>query len=304
MTHPYASEAYAASLAHSGASVSVPEWRGHVLSRATPCGTRRDAMGPYPITVLPPDADLAGGRQRLGAAGFVSVVLVLEERLRPPLEALTDGFDFVRPFKSHSVYDRRLGPIAYSGQHRTKLKRALGRVERAELRLADHLPAWEALYGHLIDRHGLTGLHAFPPGHHQTLARLPGVRAFGAFMGGRLVSAHVFVAHQGHAISHLTASDPEGYASGAAYAVNDLAIAALSDCETINFGGGAGLGDDPGDGLVQFKRGFANTVSPSYLCGAILDEAAYRTLSGDTDSGFFPAYRAPGGSASTPATRG
>ena len=75
--------------------------------------------------------------------------------------------------------------------------------------------------------------------------------------------------------------------------MNDLAIAALSDCETINFGGGAGLGDDPGDGLVQFKGGFANTVSPSYLCGAVLDQDAYRTLSGDTDSGFFPTYRAP-----------
>ena len=57
MTHPYASAAYAASLAHSGAPFAVPEWRGHVLSRPTPCGTRRDAMGPYPITVLPPDAD-------------------------------------------------------------------------------------------------------------------------------------------------------------------------------------------------------------------------------------------------------
>ena len=57
-------------------------------------------------------------------------------------------------------------------------------------------------------------------------------------------------------------------------------------------GDGAGAGDDPSDGLVRFKKGFANHLAASGLCGAILDAEAYQALSADAgDGGFFPAYR-------------
>jgi hypothetical protein len=135
-------------------------------------------------------------------------------------------------------------------------------------------------------------MHAFPPAYHDALARLPGLRAFGAFIEGRLVSAHLFVTHDGYAISHLAASSAEGYAARAAYAVNHTAVTELADCQLINFGGGAGFADDPASGLVRFKRGFCNTVAPSYLCGAVLERPAYLALSaGHDESGFFPAYR-------------
>lgn len=292
MTHPYATAAFARGLPHVGEPVAVPEWDAHVLARPIAETAQRDAAGTYPVTVIAPDADVAGGLARLRDAGLVSLVMVIEDHLRPSLEALGAALDFVTPFKSHHVYDRSLGAIAYAGQHRTKLKRALKKVEVREIRLTDHLADWQALYGHLTGRHGLAGLHAFPAVHHETLAALPGVRTFGAFLQGRLVSAHVFVTHRGHALSHLTASSPEGYAVGAAYAVNDLAISAMADCELVNFGGGAGMGDDPDDGLVQFKRGFANATRPSYLAGAVLDPPAYGALSEGVETGFFPAYRA------------
>lgn len=292
MTHPYATQAYAESLGHVGEAYPVPEWGGHVLLRATPRGAGRDAMGPYPLTAIAPDADVPGGLGRLRAAGLVSVVLVVDDRLRPPLETLGGAFDVVRPFKSHFLYDRGLGPLAYAKHHRYELRRALARVEVSQIALADHLAAWKTLYGQLAARHGLAGLHAFPAAHHDALARLQGLRAFGAFVEGRLVSAHLFVTHEGHAISHLAASAPEGYQTGAAYAVNDLAVSALSDCETINFGGGAGFSDDPADGLVRFKKGFSNRTAPAYLCGKVLDPAAYEMLSeGFGRAGFFPAYR-------------
>jgi hypothetical protein len=292
MTHPYARAAYAESLAHAGEAFAVPEWDGHVLVRPTPDGSRRDAIGPYPLTALPPDADLAGGLERLARAGLVSVVLVADDRLRPAPEALEKAFGFVRPFKSHYLHDGGLGPPAYGKHHRYELKRALSRVEAREIVLADHLPAWQALYGELAARHGLTGLHAFPAAHHRALAQSPGVRAFGAFAEGRLVCAHLFVTHEGYAISHLAASAPQGYATGAAYAVNDLAVANLTDCGVINFGGGAGTGEDPNDGLVRFKRGFSNRTAPAWLCGKVLDPAGYEMLSrGFADGGFFPAYR-------------
>jgi hypothetical protein len=292
MTHPFATAAYAQGLAHVGEAFAVPEWDGHVLTRPTPCGTRRDAMGPYPLTPLAPDADLTAGLARLKAAGLVSVVLVLDDHLRPSTDALTAAFATARPFKTHQVYDRALGPPAYDKHHRYEIRRASARVDAREIVLADHLPAWEALYGDLIARHGLTGLHAFPPAHHEALAHLPGVRTFGAFVDDALVSAHIFATHAGHAVSHLAASSPDGYRNGAAYAVNALAIEALTDCQTINFGGGAGSGDHPADGLVRFKKGFSNRIAPSWICGAVLDADAYRALSADLgDNGFFPAYR-------------
>lgn len=298
MSHPYASEAYVRSLGHAGEAFAVPEWRGHVLSRPIPHGGARDAMGPYPLAVISPDADLSGGLQRLADDGLVSIVLVLDDRLRPQTAVLEQAFDVVRSLKSHFLYDRTLGPLGLGKHHRYELRRALTSVEVREIALRDHLADWQDLYGTLAARHGLGGLHAFPPAHHATLARLPGVRTFGAFLKGRLVSAHVFVSHAGYAVSHLAASAPQGYETGAAYAVNNLAIAALTDCEAINFGGGAGLGEDPADGLVRFKKGFANTTAPAWLCGKVLNPAAYADLSaGRGDSAFFPAYRAGRGQA-------
>lgn len=294
MSHPYAGEAYARGLGHIGVPFAVPEWGGHVLVRPSPCGTREDAIGPYPLTVLSCDADVAAGLARLKLAGFVSVVLVLDDRLRPAMSTLEKSPATVRRFKSHCLHDRSLGPIGYSKHHRYEIRRALTRTSVSEMQLADHLPDWEGLYGQLTARHGLGGLHDFPPVHHEALARLPGVRTFAAFVEDRLVSAHVFVTHEGHAMSHLAASSAEGYQTGAAYAVNDLALTELTDCGLINFGGGAGAGDDPADGLVRFKKGFSNSVEPSYLFRAILDDDAYRALSaGSTDTGFFPAYRGP-----------
>jgi len=290
MTHPYATAAYAKSLPHIGEAFEVPEWRTSVLVRPIAGGKRRDAIGPYPLTVLAPDADIDGGLQRLRAAGLVSVVLVTDDRPRPDMDGA--ALDVARPFKSHFLHDRSVGPLALGKHHRYEVKRALARVEVAKIALGDHLQAWSALYGQLAARHGFAGLHAFPAAHHETLATLPGLRAFGAFLEGRLVSAHLFVTHQSHAISHLAASSAEGYETGAAYAVNHLAVTALTDCEIINFGGGAGLGEDPSDGLVRFKRGFSNRVAPSWLRGAILDHDAYRNLAADYgETGFFPAYR-------------
>lgn len=294
MTHPYASLSYARSLDQIGQALAVPEWGGHVLTRSTPNGDGDDAVGPYPLTVLGSGADLSGGLNHLKAQGLLSVVVVLDAASRPTIEALTAAFDFARPFKAHHVHDRRLGPPVYDKHHRYEIKRAHARVEAREIALADHLSDWISLYGELIARHDLSGIHAFSDAHHFALVAMPGLRAFGAFIDERLVSAHLFVTFEGRAISHLAASSAEGYAAGAAYAVNDIALERLSDCETINFGGGAGTSDTGGDGLSRFKSGFANTTETAWLCGAILDPDAYTTLSvGRQDNGYFPAYRGP-----------
>jgi hypothetical protein len=140
-------------------------------------------------------------------------------------------------------------------------------------------------------------MHDFPLRHHEALAQLSGVAAIGGFSESRLVSCHIWVCHGGHAMSHLVASNDTGYAIGAAYAVNDASIELLSECEVLNFGGAPGAQDGDADGLVRFKRGFANTTAPAYLCGKVLDAETYTTLSrqagGPIQSGYFPAYRQP-----------
>lgn len=58
----------------------------------------------------------------------------------------------------------------------------------------------------------------------------------------------------------------------------------------LNLGGGV----KPGDGLEDFKRGFANTQLPFNTHEIVGDADAYSTLSdGREDSGFFPLYRQP-----------
>ncbi len=128
MSHPYASASYVGSLTHIGNAFAVPEWDGHVLARTTPDGCHHDAAGPYPIAVLGKEADLRGGFARLKAAGMVSVVVVLDDWLRPDLTRLEAAFDHVKPFKSHYIYDRNIGVPNYSKHHRYEIKRALKSV--------------------------------------------------------------------------------------------------------------------------------------------------------------------------------
>lgn len=62
----------------------------------------------------------------------------------------------------------------------------------------------------------------------------------------------------------------------------------------LNLGGGISRGDR----LEEFKRGFANREQPWHTSEIVCDRGAYDRLSaGHDDAGFFPAYRAPAGSA-------
>lgn len=58
----------------------------------------------------------------------------------------------------------------------------------------------------------------------------------------------------------------------------------------LNLGGGV----RPGDGLEEFKRGFANRELPFRTHELVCDPAAYEELTAGRDAeGFFPLYRAP-----------
>ena len=295
MTHPYATRAYAEIAARPGETVlAVPEWGTHVVRR--PVAGLDDAAGCYPLTVFDGDVDLQAGRARMKDLGLVSAVLVADPVLRPDDARLRRAFDLCRPFKTHYLYDRALGDPVYSRHHRYELRRA--RADIACIALGAYLDDWISLYRGLIVRRGISGPAAFSEESFRRLANFDGLVAFGAFAAGAMVACHLWVRSGPVVHSHLSASNARGRACGAAYLLYDAAVRHFDDAGTIDFGGGVGLSDDPGDGLARFKRGFANRMAPAWLCGAILNSRDYNRLCKSfvisEEENFFPAYRAPG----------
>ncbi len=294
MIHPYSTDKYANALSHWGEAFPGPEWGCHGSGREVAGGA--DASGTYPIAAMADDADLPGGLERLRRSGLIAVTLVMDDFHRPSLFELQKHFSVVRPYKTHYIRRQAL-PFAYGRHHRYEVARAVRKVSVRQFDLADHYPEWLALYGNLVQRHRLTGVHDFPLNHFEALQKLPGATTIGAWLDGALVSAHIWVGDGQRVHSHLAASSSEGYAAGAAYAVYDASIQHFAASELLNFGGGAVMGDDPRDGLAAFKRNFSNESATAYICGAILDGAHYDKLVGQRGlvpgAAFFPAYRAP-----------
>jgi Acetyltransferase (GNAT) domain len=87
----------------------------------------------------------------------------------------------------------------------------------------------------------------------------------------------------GTAEAHLRDSPFKNVAAGMMSLAEGLGSA-------LNLGGGVWRGD----GLEDFKRGFANAELPFWTHEIVCDRAAYARLSeGRPDSGFFPLYRTP-----------
>ena len=213
MTHPYATLRYAKSLPHIGEPFAVPEWGTHVLIRAAQ-GGRRDAVGPYPVACIAADADLEAGLARLRAADLVSVVLVLEDILRPRLGALEDAFDIVRLFKTHLIHDRTVAGTGYGKHHRYEIKRARSRSKALEISLGDHLEGLDKPLPRVGFAPSTVGSSRIPRGAPRSAGAAPGSQGVRRFRRRASGPAHLFVAYDGYAISHLAASTQEGYEIG------------------------------------------------------------------------------------------
>jgi hypothetical protein len=76
----------------------------------------------------------------------------------------------------------------------------------------------------------------------------------------------------------------------------NLIVATTDLAEELDLPMNLGGGVRPGDGLEEFKRGFANRELTFRTHELICDPGAYARLAGDrADTGFFPLYRAPAG---------
>jgi hypothetical protein len=295
LTHPYASQAYTATLAHVGRPFRVSDWDTYVIARDYK-GQAEDAVGTYPIACLATQSDLHAGLDVLRKAGFVSVTLVVDTLVGPSLDQFKDAFTLVHPFKTHYLVDGILGTYLPSKHHRYEIRRAAQRgVEIRVVSLLDVLDEWTTLYETLISHHHITGVQRFSRASFEALANCDGFCTIAAFVDQKLVSCHLWVECQNFVWSHLAASNALGYDSGAAYAVYDYSIRYFSH-RLINLGGAAGVGATADDGLARFKAGFSNRTQPAYLIGSILNPEAYQNLCAERNtptSVYFPAYRTP-----------
>jgi len=303
---PYRSPAYAHALAARGPVLPVAPWGTGVLARAIPGAGRQDATGFYPLASIAPDADLPAGLDALRAKGLVSVVGVRDPFDAPPLDRFIAAFDLCRPFKTHFVIDRVLGPPRYTDHHEAEVRRAHRRCTVAAVPLSNHLADWQRLYNGLVERHRVTGTACFSPEHFARLATLDALTAFAGVADGRIIAMALWLRGGEVAYNHLGASDAEGYRRAASYALYDAAIRHFADCRILDLGGNAGPADAD-DGLSRFKRGFANATATAHLFGAVLDRPAYTAFcAGRPEAAHFPVYRAPdsqrGGTGSDPAT--
>lgn len=294
--HPYATLAYARTLAHVGRPIYVPAWQSHVIARDWKSGAV-DAIGPYPLACLAYDSDVASGLDQLRNAGLISIILVVDGLFGPSIDQLRQVFTFSRPFKTHYLVDAAAGAYSPSKHHRYEIRRAARRDVRVRVvPFLDILDPWTGLYDELISHHHITGVQCFSRESFEALAHCEGVSAVAAYVGTELLSCHVWIQHNGYVWSHLAASTALGYATGAAYAVYDHSIRNFAG-NLVNLGGAAGIGDAADDGLARFKAGFANRTQVSYLLGSVLDPSAYERLCAERGSiradDYFPAYRAP-----------
>lgn len=286
--HPYATELYANSLSHWGKPLYVPSWDTYVICRSLP-NDCFDVYGTYPLTILKPNVPLAQGLDFLKSKGAISLTLVLDDFHRPDLKSFQGDFSLVNPYKNHFLYTPHAGQN-FTPHHRYEIKKATAQLDVQVFSLKDHLNEWLALYENLIAHRELKGVQAFDANHAVCLSDLSGVVAVGAWHHGNLVSAHIWVHHEKRVHSHLAASNARGYELGAAYAVNAFSLNYFQDSTLVNLGGSAGVGEQ--DGLYRFKKGFSNAHALSHICGAILDQDAYKKLSEKLpESSFFPRYR-------------
>jgi hypothetical protein len=254
-------------------------------------------MACYPLLLCVDWAALGADLDDL-APDLVSVTAVIDP-FSGCDEAKLRGYfrDVVRLFKQAFVVDLDRKPdLPVSVHHRRNVRRALERVQVERADEPGMLAAeWIALYGHLVRRHGISGIAAFSPRALADQLAVPGTVLFRAHVDGDAVGMIVWYVRGAVAYYHLGAYSPLGYRLGASFALFQTAIEHFREAglKQLSLGAGAGVSGAADDGLSRFKRGWATGTRPVYLCGRILDAEAYATLAARAggSGGYFPAYR-------------
>ena len=295
----YLSARYAQALREFGVPQRLPLCGGWLLEREIAGARAHDAMGCYPLFFCRDWRLLAADLDELKEQ-LVSVALVADPFGEYDAALLQTAFDFARPFKQHFIADLRRDPEEFiSRNHRYKALRSLrdARVERCD-EPSRYVDEWSGFYDTLIARHKLGGIKAFSLQSFRSQLALPELVMFRYLTGGVAVGAQLWFVQGEYAYNHLMAMDEAGYEMRAAYglcyeALRQFRKGAAGPVRLVDLGGGAGWGE-AGEGLAQFKRGWATETRPAYFCGRILQPERYAELSEPRNKitgNYFPAYR-------------
>ena len=296
-TAGYRHPRYAESFAGVGQPRELRHCGGWLIERAIPGSELRDAMGCYPLfdcqrwAGLP--LDLAGLPDTL-----VSVSLVTNPFGDVTEANLRQWFDVVTPYKQHQVTDlsRSVDDIVH-GQHRRNVRKARRRVDVFVCpKPTEHIDEWCRLYGHLTERHHITGLRVFSRDSFEKQLAVPGLTMFRASVDDETVGLHLWYECGDVAYGHLGATSDRGYEHMVAYALYWQALYYFRErVRWLDLGASAGPSERPvEDGLSRFKAGWATGSRPTFVCGRVLQPAAYAELAmktGTNDSAYFPRYR-------------
>jgi len=288
---------YARAFGEFGTPRELPRCGGWVLEREISGTEYRDAMGCYPLFACQNWSHLKEDLDALGK-DLVSVAMVPDPLSAYDLSDLEAAFDFVKPFKEHVVIDLT-GPwqSAVTRHHRLEVRRAFKVIEvKRCANSQDYLDDWVRLYGHLVDRHGITGLRAFSRRSLSLQLDVPGASFLVAIHQDVVVGALLLYRYGDVAYVHLTAVDDVGYRLGASYALWWTAMEYCADkTHWFNLSGVPGVDEKGGEGLRWFKQGWSRETRTSYFCGRIFDSEAYDLLTrtkGASPEPYFPSYRA------------
>jgi hypothetical protein len=289
----YRSGDYADSLKHIGAPVWMPRSECWALSREIEGTHYRDLAGTYPLIQPNSIESLLEDLSELGDR-YVSFVGVLD-----PMAHYSDSApSVITPFKPH--YVAHLPTLMQRGPSSTAVRNtqfAKNLVQVGSLSPQTFYEDFSVLYSQLRERHGDLGFADFDSYAIRKQLNTPGAVCYRVVRKDQIVGGCMFYVKDSTAYYHLSAQNDAGYASCAAYAMMDFALYDLNanGVQWVHLGSGSSASGI--DGLSQFKRRWSTESRTSHLVKMTMNNEAYRTLSGQRTTGFFPTYRAPLGAA-------
>lgn len=291
----YSSREYAASLSEFGDPQKLSHCGGWILARDIPNSPHKDAMGCYPLFSCKDWSRINLDIKALNDE-LVSLVLVTDPFGDFNPQKLANIFDLCFFFKDHYVTDLSL-PIEKSIRKRSR-KYALKALRMLTvehcLQPEPYLDEWLDLYGHLRNRHKISGINTFSEESFRLLMKTPGVELFVARKNQEIVGIDIWLISGEYGYAHLSAISPRGYEMRASYALYYFAIQHYSDhLHWLDHGGASGI-HKTDDGLTMFKRGWASGTKPVYCCGKVLNRKKYDEICAKKqipETVYFPAYR-------------
>jgi len=287
----YAAAAYVAALGQEARPFG--RTGGHLCLRPIGATGLSDLAGPYPLLSCADWGALGAAVEGLaaeGPGGAVSLVLVTDPACPLGEAALSRIFPVCRRLHEHWLIDLSR-PLSPSRHHRRKLRGGEGlRIEARPARAGDGA-AFAALYAHLVARRQIADVRAFSRQSLIAQAELPGAHLVLAYLAEKIIGADLYYFYQKRSYAHLSAYAPEGYARAVSYPMMAAAATYFTGMAEVIDLGGAPPGA-AGEGMAHFKRGWTDLTAPAFLCGRVLDPAAYARLApGAAQGGWFPAYR-------------